>query len=144
MGTRSNIAIQNEDGTVDMVYCHWDGYPENNGVILQNHYTTEDAVRELLSFGDMSSLGTEVGEQHDFDSSPDGWTTFYGRDRGETGVGLSTYANLEEAQSDMEEYLYVFGTDGTWQFSDHGSNFRSLEKAVNKIVREGKAIKSAL
>ena len=25
MGTRSNIGIQNEDGSYDVIYCHWDG-----------------------------------------------------------------------------------------------------------------------
>ena len=31
-----------------------------------------------------------------------------------------------------------------WVFSSYGSNFRSLEKAVNKIVREGKQTSGAL
>jgi len=32
MATRSNIGIVNEDGSVTGIYCHWDGYPENNKV----------------------------------------------------------------------------------------------------------------
>ena len=39
MGTRSKIGILRRDGTVDHIYCHWDGYPEHNGVILFNDYS---------------------------------------------------------------------------------------------------------
>jgi hypothetical protein len=38
MGTRSTIALEFADGTVEQVYCHWDGYLSNNGKILQAHY----------------------------------------------------------------------------------------------------------
>jgi hypothetical protein len=41
MGTRSTIAIQNADNTVTGIYCHWDGYVEHNGKILNENYTTE-------------------------------------------------------------------------------------------------------
>ena len=40
MSTNSTINIQNEDGTVDSIYCHWDGYLEFNGKLLQQHYTS--------------------------------------------------------------------------------------------------------
>ena len=39
MATRSRIAIEKENGTVESIYCHWDGYPENNGRILVENYT---------------------------------------------------------------------------------------------------------
>ncbi len=34
MATRSRIAIENQDGSVTSVYCHWDGHIETNGVEL--------------------------------------------------------------------------------------------------------------
>ena len=37
MGTRSSIAIKTEDG-IKAIYCHWDGYIDNNGRILKEHY----------------------------------------------------------------------------------------------------------
>ena len=37
MGTRSRIGVMHGD-VVKSVYCHWDGYLEHNGVILQEHY----------------------------------------------------------------------------------------------------------
>ena len=39
----------------------------------------------LLSYGDISSVGEDVGGQHDFVDRDVSETTFYGRDRGETG-----------------------------------------------------------
>ena len=38
MATRSRIAIEKQDGTVDSIYCHWDVYLSHNGKILFNHY----------------------------------------------------------------------------------------------------------
>ena len=54
MATRSTIGVLNTDGSVTAVYCHWDGYPEHNGKILIENYTTEEKVRELISFGSIS------------------------------------------------------------------------------------------
>lgn len=57
------ISIENEDGTYDGVYCHFDGYPEKpNGVgaTLNDYYLSEDKIRELISKGAMSCLAVEV------------------------------------------------------------------------------------
>ena len=108
MATRSTIGVLNTDGSVTTVYCHWDGYPENNGKLLIENYATENAVRGLIELGSISSLGPKIGEKHPFSkfendsgdhplvgaakearialAEREGWTTFYGRDRGETDV----------------------------------------------------------
>ena len=69
MATRSTIALEYADGTVGQVYCHWDGYLDHNGQILQEHYQDPFKVRALLDLGDLSSLGDDLGDQHDFDSA---------------------------------------------------------------------------
>ena len=141
MVTRSTIGVLNTDGSVTAVYCHWDGYPEHNGKILMENYTTEEKVRELIGLGSISSLGSKIGEQHpfskfelkqeapDFDelmamyakSESEGWTTFYGRDRGESDVRANTYDNVEQFVSEFgEEYNYLF-INGTWFVNDHGA-----------------------
>jgi len=56
MATRSFIGILNKDDSVDYIYCHWDGYPEHNGVLLNDFYNNEDTVRDLISLGDLSVL----------------------------------------------------------------------------------------
>lgn len=66
MGTRSRIGLELPDGTFGSIYCHWDGYPGYNGKILLGHYSDPAKVEELISLGDLSSLGAEIGEKHDF------------------------------------------------------------------------------
>lgn len=103
MATRSTIAIQNEDGTVTGIYCHWDGYPEHNGKILVNDYTTEEKVRELIALGDISSLGSTINE-----------TEAYGRDRGERSVGPHKGLSHREFVGKYgKEYHYLF-KNGEW------------------------------
>ena len=61
MGTRSTIGYALTDDSIVSVYCHYDGYPEFNGKVLNEYYTNVDKVRELLDGGDMSSLRTDHG-----------------------------------------------------------------------------------
>ena len=57
MSTRSNIAVKNEDGTLSVIFCHWDGYPSHNGRILLRSYKTDAKVRHLIGLGSLSHLG---------------------------------------------------------------------------------------
>ena len=68
MATRSLIGKLNEDGTITNIYCHFDGYPERNGVILQEYYSTPFKVDQLLALGNLSVLSEQIGEKQDFDS----------------------------------------------------------------------------
>ena len=114
MGTRSTIAIQNGNGTVTGIYCHWDGYLSHNGRILEENYTTEAQVRELLALGDLSSLGETIGEQQDFNNPVDGQCNAYGRDRGETGIEAKTFESHAELIEQIgQEYDYLFA-NGVW------------------------------
>jgi len=127
MGTRSNIAIKNDDGSYDLIYCHWDGYLDNNGVILFKNYREEEKVRNLIKHGSASSLKKRVDpihpENHSYDD-PDGETTvFYHRDRDEDWEDVSTQLGLtvkNETELRQEEYLYLW-KDGEWWtcFYDH-------------------------
>ena len=85
MATRSYIGVKNTDGTVDYIYCHFDGYPEHNGEILTKHYADMDKVNALMKLGDLNILGIEIGEKQDFDDYANrnrNWCLAYGRDRG--------------------------------------------------------------
>ena len=117
MATRSTIGMLLEDGeTIRSVYCHWDGYPEGVGAILKEHYSDPSKIEQLLNIGDISSLREDIGEQHDFASSSD-VTTFYGRDRGETGVDALTHADEHEwlgfRKGSWCEYGYLWA-HGEW------------------------------
>ena len=96
MGTRSTIALEFADGTVEQVYCHWDGYLEHNGQILLKHYSDPFKLRDLIDLGDMSSLGERIGTQHAFDKAPEGECTFYLRDRKEQGCKAKKFKDYED------------------------------------------------
>lgn len=114
MGTRSRIGIENEDGTITSIYCHWDGYLSHVGRILHTSYTTEEKIRELMALGDLSSLGKEIGHKQSFDQPTDtDWCLAYGRDRGETGTEAGLSTNRESYLKLSEEYTYLW-KDGEW------------------------------
>jgi len=80
MATRSRIGKLNDDGTVTSIYCHYDGYPEWTGRILDRHWSTPDKVDKLLSLGSTSGLDEqgatgdpddEAAVTHGADSWPD-------------------------------------------------------------------------
>lgn len=124
MSTRSFIGMEKEkEGVkgVELVYCHFDGYPSGNGEILLNHYTNPEKIEELLSIGDLSSLGAEIGSKHDFNESPNNECNFYGRDRGETDISSNfvSYDKLEDYyKTSCCEYMYIF-KDNKWYITDY-------------------------
>ena len=130
MGTRSTIAIQNADGTVTGIYCHWDGYLSNNGQILLDHYTDEQSVRELIALGHLSSLGETVGTQHDFDNAPRNECNAYGRDRGEPEQEAETFRNWQTLINNQgQEYDYLFVPGAGWRVRCY-SGFHELAEAM--------------
>ena len=116
MSTRSTISIQNEDGTVLTVYCHFDGYPEHNGRILLDHYNDEKLARELISFGDMSYLRERCipNGKHSYSSPEEGVTVYYGRDRGEKDTAPVLSASWADAPT-SQPYNYIFIPGEGWK-----------------------------
>jgi len=142
MSTRSRIGIAREDGKVESIYCHWDGYPSNNGMILLEHYTDPEKVKRLVSLGSISSLRENVepdpvggkyrdwdedfnsvnaaikdaNGKHSFDCPQMGVVVAYHRDRGEDWDTVKPRVDDSVAafvKSDVEEYGYVM-VDGKW------------------------------
>lgn len=137
MGTRSTIALEFADGTVQQVYCHWDGYLEHNGKILQEHYSDPFKLRELIDLGDLSSLAPNIGSQHAFEKAPEGECTFYKRDRNESGCGAKRFKDYADyvANHQYEEYEYILracGDKAVWFVADHSDTYVPLSLAFKK------------
>jgi hypothetical protein len=118
MATRSTIAVQLANGQVRQVYCHWDGYLDNNGQLLEQFYNSQSQAEAITSLGDISSLReqiTPLGTTHTFDSPEKDVTIFYGRDRGETEVDPQLFDSYTDyvANARQEEYDYIF-QNGEW------------------------------
>jgi hypothetical protein len=57
MATRSTIALEYADGTVQQIYCHFDGYLDGVGQELVDDYSDPFALDELIAQGDTSTIG---------------------------------------------------------------------------------------
>lgn len=154
MATRSNIAVQQEDGSFLYIYVHNDGYYEGVGQTLLDHYGDIAKARELVALGDLSVVGEEIGEKHDFDEprwdwalkvkTPETlaraaligtWTLAYGRDRGETNIEpRSIAADGDVFSAHEEQYLYVMKLDDagvyTW-FVDYRGELKPLAEMID-------------
>ena len=124
MGTRSTIALEFADGTVQQIYCHWDGYLEHNGQILQKHYSDPFKVRDLINLGGFSSLDKTVEETA---------VTAYTQ-RGETKQ-VEKFIDYEDYVDNFqhEEYDYILRQiDGkaVWFVSDHDGAYVELTQAI--------------
>lgn len=119
MSTNSSIGIKRIDGSETRIYCHWDGYIEYNGVILQLAYNTAEKVEALLALGDLSSLGYYLARpQEPVEGMTDSYCNAYHRDGGEefrqsSGRQEFNYT-FDEAQAIwlVEEEVYTKGTKG--------------------------------
>jgi hypothetical protein len=120
MGTRSTIALEFADGTVQQVYCHWDGYLEHNGQILLKHYSDPFKLRDLIDLGGFSSLEATV------EGTAAGAYTQRGED-----LSINKFKDIEDYYANVqgEEYDYIlsmnwegkaqwyvrhYATGGTW------------------------------
>jgi hypothetical protein len=160
MGTRSMIAIENPNSkSVKAVYCHWDGYLEHNGSILNKHYSNSPKVNNLIALGDLSSLLPEIGEKHLFSSleikdkaereayekTVENMCTFYTRDRGEDAP-YKFFPTIKEALGFYDgswcEYFYLFKYDadmetGKWFYrTRENGRWKRLATAMKKFKED--------
>ena len=107
MSTNSRIRIKYEDGTSKGIYCHWDGYVEHNGVILQACYPSKEKVEELIGLGNISSLNETIET-----------CVAYHRDRGEE---LEFWEGEQEYNYDYDCRLgvwFVTSSNYEYRYSD--------------------------
>ena len=153
MSTRSYIGRWNEDGKIDFIYAHWDGYPSNNGRILQDHYKDTEKIKELISLGSLSSLGERIHptnpKRHTFDYEEDengryhaireeDVCLFYGRDRGDDDVAPITKNTVEEVFEEGDgwiEFIYLWDGSSWTAYSPcncYGDTYKKLLDAGTK------------
>lgn len=144
MSTRGAIGIQHGD-QIKAIYSHYDNYPEHTGYILQNYYNDSVLVNKLISMGDMSSLGAEIGRAHSFDERSEylepapgvhvaTQCTFYNRDRGEETSWLSFPTAHEWTQEHGNwgcEYFYLFKND-QWYMKGRRGGWRLLSRVLSE------------
>ena len=96
MATRGQIGIRYKDGSITSVYSHFDNYiTDGNGELLFNNYNDLVKANNLISLGNISSLGDNIES-----------TRFYGRDMNRKGEEARRYKNLKDWQKNSS-YGYV-------------------------------------
>ena len=132
MASRSRIGILNEDKmTVQSIYCHWDGYLSNNGILLNEHWKDGTLLKELINRGDMSSLGTCLGETH-----------FYGEGKEFPPASEARTHSLIRWVDSGHDYEYLFTPSlGTWSYRNAGEDVRGpwilLSDALKELYEKG-------
>lgn len=115
MSTRSYIGISGPEGpnpTVKFIYCHFDGYPEHNGMMLVKHFDTPFKVAKLIELGDISSLGETLDE-----------TVSYRRDLKRNDGNDAATVPLRNYKADRDvAFKYLFTEDGEWECYTHTGN----------------------
>ena len=118
MGTRSRVAVMHGD-VCKSVYCHYDGYLDYTGEILNKYYDTV-AANALIARGDNSGVKETLEEMN-----------FYA-DRGEDNVSWQVAHTFEEFLEQVHgcaaEYYYVM-RDGVW--------YAGAVYQVTGLVKEG-------
>jgi hypothetical protein len=152
VSTRSAIAIQHGD-RIKACYVHFDGYPEFNGRILDTYYRDSVKVNRLVSMGDISALGAEIGDKVEFRSelgeTLEGLNSqciFYNRDRGEE----TSWMSLEDSAHFVREYrtwgceyFYLF-KNGQWYVRGGRGGWRLLRRVLGGLNKNTAASPPAL
>lgn len=118
MGTRSNIAFERSNGQVVVTYCHYDGYPEYNGVILNENYNTPQQAEELANQGYFSQLKSTLKDSLEGRANHDAPMIYH-----------SLHSYLKDIQWDIE-WIYIFRR-GQWYVCEGmkvDDNYKILDK----------------
>jgi len=126
MSHRSLFAIENDDNTIESIYCHWGGEPMNNGQTLYDHFSSSEKLRELFALGNLSQLFPRLHPvgKHSFDKPEQGTTVAHHRDRGDDWEENrpQTFASLKQFLMEFGnrywniEFVYVLTKKGQWTF----------------------------
>lgn len=132
MSTNSTISVEVGD-KIFTVYCHFDGYPKGVGKTLFEHYNFIKTV-ELVSFGDMSSLGKNISPTnsiHSHDAPETDVCVFYHRDRNEdfndTRADISDVGSLDYM---TQEYNYLLKDDVWYVKKESDGELKLLSKVL--------------
>lgn len=133
MSTRSWIGIKQKDQSLNLVYCHYDGYIEHNGLLLQNYYQTIDKIKQLIKNGSIRILNETVESTEYFDEQ-----------------NFIQYKSIDDLKQDMMtnkhliviEYFYYFDEEvNTWFVGeiDYDSDFNAKQaifKPLKDVIEE--------
>ena len=151
ISTRSRIGILKRNGKVETIYCHFDGYIEYNGRMLDEFYNDLKKIKELIKLGDISSLKENINPNpkmsHSFDEPQEDVVVAYHRDRDEDWkyTKPKIHNNIDELNEYIDgsdiEYIYLYDIKNKkwlWDFVDFEKNkmeLKDLDKTIKDITK---------
>lgn len=133
--TSTTIAMQMEDGTIKVVPVSSDGFLSHTGKILVEHYKNPSIVQELLSRGEITTLGKYIGDPWEDEDA----TVFYADDfkddpdvTDEDIFGrVVVYKNLDEYDANEAGYIFI---NDVWYYSNLST---PRERVGDLLEKEG-------
>ena len=115
-------------------YNHYDGYPENLGAGLKNHYNDDMYAKKIASEGYISYLDPETGDVEvsnpkDNDVDPD--ITFLTDDMGQTAMDLA-----ELISSYGASYAYIWSPATEEWMTIKGGSTKSMYTTLDQLMPE--------
>lgn len=119
MATRSLIGYMNSLGGVTFAYCHYDGYPENQLPILNDHYQTRILAESLINRGGFSSLVEHIENIQYYTQS---------------GVTLHLIQYPSGFNDSGAKYIYIIDLQDVWHVLKVGdASISTLRSAISQI-----------
>lgn len=119
MATRSIIGIENKNKSIDSIYCHWDGYPQNNGKILFENYNSREKARFLINQGWNSTLENSVllnALSRSKKSQED-------NEEGPTFDKFKDLAAFLKHGDSVAQFMYLYTDDEGWIYWESGAYY---------------------
>lgn len=127
MATRAAIVYIDDKGKMSATYNHYDGYPENLGKGLTNHYSDDFNAQKIASKGYISYMDPETGEiEQNNQSSPETYII----DDLDDAVGKVN----DVAQGMGADYVYIYAPyNNSWvNIKNQGSN--TMLRTLNGLL----------
>lgn len=120
MSTNSTIAIQKEDGTVDIVYCHSSGQLNGTGKTLFETYSDDGRAEFLVGQGKLSSVVNGINAYKD---RGEPWSQC----KPDNHKDIETY--LKWGLTGFYNYIY---RNGAWYLAESGGFMKLSQFVVNE------------
>ncbi len=145
MGTKCLIGCINVHKGVKCISCHYDGYVDGVGLVLNDYYQNLRKIKRLLDLGNISVLGKDLyakkGLKHSYMHPVRGVTIAYRRDRGDYHSQAKRLNSLEDFFDYYRKagYGYAYLYDEilcTWfcLIGNSDIEFRDLSKEVESRI----------
>lgn len=128
MSTRSYIFVENEDGTLDGIYCHFDGYLDGVGTVLLKSYNgaeNEAKRQELIGLGDLSCIGASL------ETSPA--VEMFGFDYFNDDRYLALSKHTQSILNDSQDFICTVAYHRDRGDEKQTANYESLEELLRSV-----------